>query len=104
MPVQQYLSLFHKNNFKCVSALNLLTAAGDNLCDNYFDPESPLIAEWRKATGLFEIATDQEIKEIEEFLLDRKQKGTLEKFMKYHDHTQERGHETLFVCIALSQK
>ena len=38
----------------------------------------------------FDKATDQEINEMEKFLLDKKQKGTLEKFMIEHDHTQER--------------
>lgn len=104
MPVQLYISLFQKHNFKCVSAVNLLTAAGENFYNNYFDPESPLSADWRRATSVFDIATDQEIKEMEGFLLDKKRKGTLEKFMIEHDHTQDRGHGTLFAYIAQSTK
>ena len=96
------MTLFHKHGFKCVSAINLLTASGENLCNNYFDPEGPLMAEWRQETGLFEIATDEEIRDMEDFLLNKKREGTLESFMRLHDHTQDRGHETLFACIAQS--
>ena len=103
MPVQQYISLFHKHNYKCVSAVNLLTAAGDNVYKNYFDPESPLTAEWRQATSLFDIATAEEIEELESFLLDKKQKGILDQFMNQCDHTKERGYGTLFACISQSK-
>ena len=96
------MTLFHKHSFKCVSAINLLTASGENLCNNYFDQEGPLMAEWRQETGLFEIATDEEIRDMEDFLLNKKREGTLENFMRRHDHTQDRGHETLFACIAQS--
>ena len=69
------------------------------MCHNYFDPENPLIAEWRQATSLFEVATDEEIQEMEEFLLNKKRDGTLKRFMKHHDNSQERAH----VCIAQSK-
>lgn len=104
MPVQQYISLFQMHNFKCVSAVNLLTATGDNFLNDYFDPEGPLKDEWRRATSVFDIATDEEIKEMEGFLLDKKRKGTLEKFMIEHNHTQDRGYGTLFAYIAQSTK
>ena len=79
------------------------TAAGDHFFKNYFDPESPLTAEWRQATSLFDIATEEEIEEMKAFLLDKKQKGILDQFMNQCDHTQERGAYTLFACISQSK-
>ena len=40
-------------------------------------------------------------KEMEEFLLNKKQKGTLEKFMIEHDQTQERELISLIACICM---
>ena len=104
MPMELYAPLFHKHAFKCASALNVLTAADESFFNDYFDPEIPLNVEWRQAFGCFDMATDKEIKEMEGFLLDKKQKGTLEKFMQHNDHTQERGQGTLFTCIAETRK
>ena len=104
MPMELYAPLFHKHAFTCASALNVLTAADESFLNDYFDPEIPLNVEWRQAFGCFDMATDKEIKEMEGFLLDKKQKGTLEKFMQHNDHTQERGQGTLFTCIAETRK
>lgn len=95
MSVDKIMDVFPNHGFRCVVGLNLLTIGGSNIYPRYLDQESPLSIEWRKATSMFEVASDQEIKVMEKTLLEMKQKGTLKQFIKENDHTSERG----LICI-----
>lgn len=99
LSVDQYMTLFAKHGFKCVSALNLLHRPESTMFPGYWDPEGPMNNKWRTATNMFKIISDEELKEMEEFMIELKRKGTLDQFARDQDHTKERGLSTLFVCI-----
>lgn len=101
LSIDQYLALFAKHGFQCVSSLNLLNVAESVVYPRYWDPEAPLDVTWRAGTNMFGIASDQEVKEMEECLTDLKRKGTLGQFISDHDHSKERGNLTLLVCISV---
>lgn len=99
LSVTQYMDMFDKHGFQCVTAINLITAAGENINLNYSDPESILDEDWRQASSMFGIATDAEIEEMISAIYDKKENGTLEQFVKENDHMNKRGFVTLFACM-----
>ena len=98
MPAKQYIALFKKHGYKCVSAMNFLSATKTIFVD-YHDPEGPLNEEWRVGTNEFGLADGREIDDMEEKLLALKEKGKLRDFVEEHDKTLEMGISTLFVCV-----
>ena len=95
MPAKQYVALFEKHGYECVSALNFLSAT-KTIFVNYHDPEGPLKEEWRTGTNEFGMADVKEVEEMEAKLRDLKEQGNLRKFMEEHDKTLEMGISTLF--------
>ena len=98
---KQYLDMFAKCGFNCVSEMNLLTGATPSLFSNYYDPEGPMKEAWRNGTSAFGLASEQEIKKIKNIIYDLKAKGTLEKFMKENDRTSELGVAVLYICVSV---
>ena len=96
--VKQFLRMFNKCGFECQTKLNFL---GADLWKNYLDPEGPLKKEWRLGDSLFGYATNEEIKEIEDYVRTMKENGTLEKFVEENDKTLEIGVLTLIVCTTV---
>ena len=99
--VKQYMALFNKHGFRCVSALNLLSTGAPHFNDIYLNPEGPLNEDWRTATSMFQIAGPEKEKEIMNRVLDMKEKDNLTQFMNAHDRTSDIGMMTLFVCISI---
>ena len=97
--VKQYIALFSKHGFKCVSAMNLIPTT--SIFDDRLNPEGPLNEDWRIGTSMFQLAGPEKEKEMVQFVLDMKDKGTLEQFVSDHDRTTEIGEMTLFVCISV---
>ena len=64
LSVNQYIDMFDKYGFQCITVMNLLTALGANIYPNYLDPESILDEDWRQASSMFGIATDAEIEKM----------------------------------------
>ena len=98
---KQYLEMFAKHGFRCVSEMNLLTGATPSLFKNYLDPEGPLKEEWIIGTNAFGLANATEMQEIENIVTELKEKGKLERFMREHDKSSELGIVALFVCISV---
>ena len=96
----QYISFIDKYGYECVTALNLLTTKGQSFCSNHFDADNLLDKDWRQANNIFRIATDRQIQEMEAAIIEMKEKGTIEQFVKDNDYTQERGLVTMFACIS----
>ena len=101
IPAKQYVALFEKHGYRCVAALNLLSATKTIFVD-YHDPEGPLKEDWRVGTNEFGLADAQEVHEMEAKLRDLKENGNLRKFMEENDKTLEMGISTLFACVAHS--
>ena len=100
MPIKQYLDVFVKYGFQCVSAINILPTPTSPMVSDYWNPECPLNEEWRSATNFFEVPGHDNVKEMLSIANAMKERGTLKQFMIEHDHTLERGSYTLFVCIS----
>ena len=94
---EQYMAMFVKYGFKCVSKSNIL---GFDSRDNYMDPDGPLKEEWRNGGSYFALATEQELADIKQFVQLEKDKGTMLKFIKEHDRSLEMGSLTIFTCVA----
>ena len=94
---EQYLAMFEKYGFNCVSKSNIL---GFDSLDNYTDPDGPLKEEWRNGASYFALATEQELNDIKLFVQSEKDKGTMTKFIKEHDRSLEMGSLTIFTCVA----
>lgn len=101
LSAKEYLDLFAKYGFKCVSAMNLLNTANSTICPSYFDPEGPLREESRKASNLFEIAEEQHVKELETALRSMRDRGCLKQFVEDNDQTSEVGFLAVFACISI---
>ena len=100
LSVDQYLSLFSKHGFQCVTALNMLNLPASMIFLEYWDSEGPLDGKWRSGTNLFETVSNKEIKEMEDIVKDLKRKGNLTKFINEHDHSKDKGVGTLFICVS----
>ena len=98
---KQYIEMFTKHGFKCVSEMNLLMGATPSLFKNYLDPEGPLKKDWRIGTSAFGLANEEDMKEVESMITEMKEKGTLERFIREHDRTAELGIAALYVCISV---
>ena len=98
LSVNQYIDMFDKHGFECVTAMNRLTASGANIYPIFLDPESILDEDWRQASSMFGIATDDEIEMMVSAIIEKKENGTLELFVKENDHTNKRGFVMLFAC------
>ena len=94
---EQYIEMFEKYAFNCVTKFNAL---GTELVENHKDPEGPLKKDWRKGVSLFSFATEKEIHDIEQFVQEMNNDGTIFKYIKEHDRTLEMGFLTVFVCIS----
>lgn len=94
---REWLDLFIKCGFECVSAMNFLKS--DKV--NHFDHEGPLREEWLLGTCVYASADDQEKKALDQTIMELKEKGLLKQFMDEHDRTLEMGMTTLFVCISV---
>lgn len=98
---EQYQNFFTNNGYQCVAAMNLLSVTKQTQLVNYFDHEGPLKTEWRKGTSVYEIATEEELEELEEKLLSIEETQSLQQFMMEHDRTSEMGVLTIFACISV---
>ena len=96
--IKQYLSMFDKYKFQCVTKLNIL---GSELLTLYKDPSGPLDEEWRKSDSMYGMATEQEISDIEEYVKQMIEDKTISQYIKIHDRTLEIGFLTLLVCRSL---
>ena len=94
---EQYIEMFEKYAFNCVTKFNAL---GTELVKYYDDPEGPLKKDWRKGVSFFAFATEKEIYDIEQFVQEMNNDGTIFKYIKEHDKTSEMGLLTVFVCIS----
>lgn len=97
---EQFLAMFVKCGFQCVSAMNFLSKATKMFIPNYCDHEAPLKEDWRKGTCMFQLLSDTDTAEVNEILLTLNRSGQLKQFMIEHDRTSEFGMLTLFVCIS----
>ena len=96
--VEQYNAMFKKCNFKVVSKLSIL---GSELIKNYYDPEGPLKKEWRDGMSIFGLATDMELRGIEEKVGNMIKEGTMEQFMNDNDKSSQIGFLTILTCISV---
>ena len=101
MSIEQYQTMFSICGFRFISALNLLNIQSQIFLPDYWDIEGPLKEGWRKATVLFDIATDKEINEIEDTVKELRNNGSLEEFVKLKDHSSERRIMTLLVAVPI---
>ena len=96
--LEQYLVMVEKAGFKCVTKLSVL---GNELYENYFDPEGPLKEEWRKTDSMFGLATEKELESIKQFVREMNENGKMVQYIKERDRSSEIGLILLLVCIAL---
>ena len=96
--LEQYMTMFEKTGFKCVTKISVL---GHELYENYFDPEGPLKEEWRKSDSIFGFATEQELQSIIQSVRDMNENGQMVKFIKDHDKSSEMGMIIILACISL---
>ena len=96
--VEQYDKMFEKCHFKLVSKLSIL---GSELIKNYYDPEGPLKKEWRDGMSIFGLATDMELRGIEEKVGNMIKEGTMEQFMNDNDKSSQIGFLTILTCISM---
>ena len=92
-----FLNLFAKCGFECVSAMNLLFSEKVN----HFDPTGPLRKDWLLGSCVFASADEQEKKELDQNIAKLNEQGLLESFMNEHDRTLEMGFSTLFICVSI---
>ena len=97
---EQFLAMFDKCGFQCVSAMNFLSKATPTMIANYYDYDGPLKENWRKGTCVFEMLNEQETCELSEVILNLQKSDSLKQFMIEHDRTSEFGWVTLFACIS----
>ena len=97
MSIEQYQALFSRCGYRCISALNFLNLKSQAFFPDYWDTEGPLKMKWRKATCIFDVASDGEIKEMEESVKELREKGILEEYAAKNDHSSDRGILTLLV-------
>lgn len=95
---KQFLTMFGRQGFNCVSKLNVL---GADIFKDYFDLEGPLKSEWRRGVSFFGFATEDEIRDIEQTVQKMIEDRTLEQYVKEHDRTLEFGFLTIFACVPL---
>ena len=98
---EEFMELFAKSGFRCVSALNFLRRGTSAGLLNHLDAEGPLKPEWRRASASFPEDDDMEIKRMEKVVLEMKQNGTLKKYMADRDHTSEFGFGSLFISMSI---
>ena len=98
MSAENYRRLFDKHAFRCITAINILTEKG-SANNSRWDSSSPLSEEWRKATSMFDIASEEEIDAMTSTLLEKKTNGTIDKFIADFDFTHERGLVTLYLSV-----
>ena len=95
--VEQYHTMVEKCHFKVISKLSIL---GSEMVKTYYDPEGPLKKEWRDGMSLFGLATDSEIRGIEEKVRKMNKEGTMEQFMKDNDKSSQIGFLTILTCLS----
>ena len=98
--IRQYFSIFTRCGFEMRTKLNIL---GADIINEYYDPEGPLRESWRKGDSIFGYASEDEIRDIEKFVRNMKEDGTLEEFMRRHDKALDVGFITLILCVAAWQ-
>ena len=98
---KQYTDMFKKCGYRVVSEMNLLTGATPSLFTNYYDLDGPLKETYRTGTSAFDIASSDEIKEIETIVRGLKTTGRLKQFVNDHDRTAELGIASLYCCISI---
>ena len=96
--VDEYLKMFAAHDFNCVSKLNILSSG---FHENYFDPEGPLKKEWREGISFFSFATEEEIRDIEQFTRELIENVKIEQFIEEHDKQYEIGNLMILACISL---
>ena len=94
---KDWLQMFEKCGFKCVSAMNFLLS--DMV--NHFDAEGPLNDEWIIGIRAFADANIHEIGALKDMVRRLKDQGLLNQFVIDHDHTLEMGMTTMFVCVTI---
>ena len=96
--VEQYHTMVEKCQFKVVSKLSIL---GSEMVKTYYDPKGPLKREWRDGMSLFGLATESEIRGIEEKVRKMNKEGTMEQFMKDNDKSSQIGFLTILTCLSM---
>ena len=92
----EWLDMFAKCGFECVSAMNFLFSQKVN----HFDPTGPLREDWKLGSCVFTVANDEEKKALDQNIKRLSEQERLESFMNEHDRTLEMGFATLFVCVS----
>ena len=100
LSVNQYMDMFGRHGFRCVTAVNLLTATATNIYPNFLEPDSILDESWRQASNMFDVATNVEMDQMITAARDKKANGGLDAFVKENDHTSSRGFVTIFACTS----
>ena len=96
--LEQYMTMFEKCGFRCKTKLSVL---GNDMYENYYDPQGPLKTTWRNIESMFGLATDKEIRDIEDSVRKMNENGKMLQFIKEHDRSSELGVFTLLACTAL---
>ena len=93
----QFICMLNESGFKCFTKLNLL---GCETLKDFYDGEVSLREDWRKSLSLFDMASDEEIREIESYVQELKDRGKLKEFVKRNDETLDVGIlRSLFVFL-----
>ena len=96
--IKQYMAMFEKSGFRCESKLSVL---GNSQYGNYFDVEGPLKKSWRNIESMFGMATEKDIRDIEDYVRRMNENGKMAEFIRDHDRSLELGVFSLLACTAI---
>jgi hypothetical protein len=85
--------IFITNSITLMQKMNIL----GQISEQYFNYEGPLHESWRKTSSYWQLATEKEIKEVEQKIMELKSKGELESWAKERDHSDTFGILTLLI-------